>query len=519
LNPLRKSMPARSKPKVSPVHRDGVVLGVQGQLMLFMGGITIFTLALLWVLITYWLQPMYNQKIRSGLENRLSTIVGMINSADAPIATREFGHLELNSEFWTQLGEAIQNGTLNVDSCCVDISDSTLRSIQYIENLYPCALHESFGALAGNIASTRDTPIAVRLRQQLFASGTLYEIVESGGNRQMAVGALSADGSYAVIVSASVAQIQTAADVLGSLLPIIALLLLAINLIAAGVFSRWFTKPVLKLAEGAREIADGNYDVHTNVRRRDELGLLAREFDHMAGEVKRSAQLEKDILANVSHDLRTPLTLIKGYAETVRDITGSDKAKRTEQCSIIVDETDRLSGLVNSVMELSKVSSGSEKPNLVEFDMSQLCFEVAGRYDAVCDQNHWTLRLEADQECMVKADPAMMERVLHNLLGNATHHIGPDGVFVLRAIPQKIGCRVEIEDHGPGIAPVDLPYIFDRYYRARSDSGKAGTGLGLSITKAILQQHGFAFGVNSTLGTGTTFWFEMQDTRAPEVRS
>ena len=103
----------------------------------------------------------------------------------------------------------------------------------------------------------------------------------------------------------------------------------------------------------------------------------------MAAEVKRSAQLEKDILANVSHDLRTPLTLIKGYAETVRDLTGSDDAKRTEQCNIIVDETNRLSTLVNSVMELSKVQSGAERPNLVDFDMSDLCFEVAGRYDAV----------------------------------------------------------------------------------------------------------------------------------------
>lgn len=112
-----------------------------------------------------------------------------------------------------------------------------------------------------------------------------------------------------------------------------------------------------------REIADGNYDVQVPVVRNDELGLLGREFNHMAQEVKRSAQLEKDILANVSHDLRTPLTLIKGYAETVRDITGDDKAKRTEQCSIIVDETDRLSALVNSVMELSKVSSGAEKLN------------------------------------------------------------------------------------------------------------------------------------------------------------
>ncbi len=97
------------------------------------------------------------------------------------------------------------------------------------------------------------------------------------------------------------------------------------------------------------------------VVRHDEIGQLAEDFNHMAAEVKRSAQLEKDILANVSHDLRTPLTLIKGYAETVRDLTGDDKAKRTEQCNIIVDETDRLTALVNSVMELSKVAERCRK--------------------------------------------------------------------------------------------------------------------------------------------------------------
>ena len=108
----------------------------------------------------------------------------------------------------------------------------------------------------------------------------------------------------------------------------------------------------------------------------------------------------------------------------------------------------------------------------------------------------------------------MMERVLHNLLGNATHHMGQDGIFILRCIPLHAGgCRVEVEDHGPGILPEDLPHVFDRYYRSRKDQGKVGSGLGLSITKAILQQHGFAFGVNSIPGHGATFWFEMQDTR------
>ena len=116
-----------------------------------------------------------------------------------------------------------------------------------------------------------------------------------------------------------------------------------------------------------------------------------------------------------------------------------------------------------------------------------------------------------EEELPVYADPDMMQRALHNLLGNAMHHIGKDGIFVLRAFRCTEGVRVEVEDHGPGIAAADLPYIFDRYYRSRSDAGKQGTGLGLSITKAIFQQHSFRFGVQSTVGKGTTFWFVMSD--------
>lgn len=128
---------------------------------------------------------------------------------------------------------------------------------------------------------------------------------------QMCVGRLSADGQYGVIVSASLAQITTAAEVLRAILGPVALILLVLDLLLAILFSRWFTNPIRKLSNGAQEIASGNYDVQIKVERHDEIGRLAEDFNHMAAEVKRSAQLEKDILANVSHDLRTPLTLIK----------------------------------------------------------------------------------------------------------------------------------------------------------------------------------------------------------------
>ena len=488
-------------------------ISIRWQLMFFIGAMTLLTVGLIWGIITYALAPKYNATIRQNLIDKASAITAIFDQTDSEISNRDFGVLQLDDDFWTALGQTFSDKKINMDGYCVDFSDSTLRCLKAYESMFPCLLHESSGSFSGEFGYNLNTRQLITFRQELFEEGSLYKIVQIGSTRQMLVGQLSADGKYGIIVSTGMAQIATAAEVLRSILWPVALILLVLDLLFAMLFSRWFTRPVQQLSSGAKEIAAGNYDIQLPVVHHDEIGQLAEDFNHMAAEVKRSAQLEKDILANVSHDLRTPLTLIKGYAETVRDLTGSDAEKRTEHCNIIVDETDRLSALVNSVMELSKVQSGAEKPNLIDFDMGELCFEVAGRYDALCDQNHWHLELQADEAAPVRADPAMMERVLHNLLGNAFHHIGADGQVMLRVLPQADGCRVEIEDHGPGIPPEDLPYIFDRYYRARQDSGKVGTGLGLSITKAILQQHGFAFGVNSAVGQGSTFWFVMRDVR------
>ena len=485
-------------------------ISIRWQLMFFIGAMTLLTVGLIWGIITYALAPKYNATIRQNLIDKASAITAIFDQTDSEISSRDFGVLQLDDDFWTALGQTFSDKKINMDGYCVDFSDSTLRCLKAYESMFPCLLHESSGSFSGEFGYNLNTRQLITFRQELFEEGSLYKIVQIGSTRQMLVGQLSADGKYGIIVSTGMAQITTAAEVLRSILWPVALILLVLDLLFAMLFSRWFTRPVQQLSSGAKEIAAGNYDIQLPVVHHDEIGQLAEDFNHMAAEVKRSAQLEKDILANVSHDLRTPLTLIKGYAETVRDLTGTDAEKRTEQCNIIVDETDRLSALVNSVMELSKVQSGAEKPNLIDFDMGELCFEVAGRYDALCDQNHWHLELQADEAASVRADPAMMERVLHNLLGNAFHHIGADGQVMLRVLPQADGCRVEIEDHGPGIPPEELPHLFDRYYRARQDAGKTGTGLGLSITKAILQQHDFPFGVNSTVGKGSTFWFEMK---------
>ena len=493
------------------------------RLMMFLCLASAFVLILVWVFVTHFMQPLYNHYIYKHLLNQVNTVVSIIESSTEPISTRSLPILDaqVSSSFEASLLSAIQSRKLDASNTCFDLADSTLQHVTGFENLYPCLLHEaSFTTSINGKTSVWNGSVVESLRATVLSQGFVKKelvVDKNASTRQMAVGRVAKNGAetYSVIFCTSLARIDEAGVVLGQLMPWIFLCLMALSIVASWLFSRWFTKPLTKLSHATRQLAEGDYSVRVNVPETDEIGLLAADFNHMAGEVSRAAQLQRDLLANVSHDLRTPLTLIKGYAETVRDLTGDNPEKRTAQLDVIVDETDRLSGLVNSVMELSKMSSGTDKPEKVRFDLSQLCEEVAQRYEAVCTQNGYTLKLELpdpETDCTISADPAMMERVLHNLLGNAMHHIGPDNVFILRVnAPEKGTVRVEVADHGAGIAKEDLPYIFDRYYRSRSDAGKVGTGLGLSITKAILQSHGFRFGVNSTLGEGSCFWFEAKD--------
>ena len=491
-------------------------VGIRGQLMWFLCFICLLLLVLFWFLCTQLLEPLYTTHIQKQLTEQAEAIVARMDEAierGETLSYWAFGsQLYVNNTFFNSLRDDIFE-TGGMSSFCIDISDTTLRQIFKVENLSYCNLHRTRPTDENSELPSYSTARA--MRQLCRETGSCVRKINPptpSGTVELMVGRTTSDGSYTVLVTTSLMHVSEAGEVMSTVLPLAAALIFAFSMSAAWLFSEWFTKPLRQLSSAARQMALGNYAVQVDNRRNDELGDLARDFNHMAEEVQHAVQMQRDLLANVSHDLRTPLTLIKGYAETVRDLTGDDKAHRDEQMNIIVDEADRLTALVSSVMELSKVTSGTYKCERVHFDMGQLCDEVSERYDAICAQNGWQLQLELpEEELPVYADPDMMQRALHNLLGNAMHHIGQDGIFILRAFRCSEGVRVEVEDHGPGIAAADLPYIFDRYYRSRSDAGKQGTGLGLSITKAIFQQHSFRFGVQSTVGKGTTFWFVMSD--------
>ena len=492
---------------------------IRRKLTLFVVVILILVIGLFWFFSVYMLQPAYQNFIKADLSTQLAVVVEILDQAQASgeplvvIMQAPDGTVErhVSDQVIDRLNKALKKGSLNLDNRCLEIAGQDLKSVLLVDKLEPsCLLHLRYetGITPDGVtvSSEANGDFVTLIRMRVFEEG-FYENREVRG--QYVLGRTAVSGAFSVLMSTNLERIPQAVEVLRRLLFPLSLLLGLFSVTAAWMFSRWFTKPLFRLSIATREMAKGNYDVRVDECGDDEISDLARDFNAMAYEVGRSASLQRDLLANVSHDLRTPLTLIKGYAETVRDLTGDNAEKRTEQLNVIVDESDRLNTLVGSVLELSRMSSGVEKAENIVFDLYDLCDELSYRYDTLCAQSGYHFSFEGEEGSIIKSDPTLLERALHNLLGNSLKHVGDDGYLGLSVYKTRHGTiRCEVTDHGPGVEPEDLPHLFDRYYRSRSDAGKPGTGLGLSITKAIFDNLGLPFGVESQPGQGACFWFE-----------
>ncbi|MBQ1334680.1 MAG: two-component sensor histidine kinase, partial [Clostridia bacterium] len=219
--------------------------------------------------------------------------------------------------------------------------------------------------------------------------------------------------------------------------------------------------------------------------------------------------LRRELIANVSHDLRTPLTLITGYGEMMRDIPGENTA---ENIQIIIDEASHLTELVNDVLDISRLQSGEQVFNIERFSLTEMIEEILTRYNRLVSRDGYTIDFERSENVFIDADETRMAQVIYNLMNNAVNYTGADRRVRISQKVRGDRVRVEVTDTGAGIAEKDLPYIWDRYYKVDKTHkrGHIGTGLGLSIVKHIFEQHKARYGVESELGKGSTFWFELE---------
>jgi signal transduction histidine kinase len=291
----------------------------------------------------------------------------------------------------------------------------------------------------------------------------------------------------------------------------ISLLLLILSAAIGTFIARMLLKPVRELNRTVNQLAEGNMDARAEVSTKDELGELANNFNRMADQLSKLDSLRKDLVANVSHELRTPLGLIRGYAELARDVQYEQTDNRRESLDIIIEETDRLSVMVDDILNLSQIQAGYADINPVEGDITADVQTAVSKYIIAAENKGIELLLETDKDSEIAYyDAKRLQQVFHNLITNAINHTDPGGKVSISVESLVSAVRIEVRDTGTGIPEEELPFIWERYYKIdKSGSGAKGSGIGLAIVKGILEAHGSKYGFESKLGAGTTFWFEI----------
>lgn len=277
------------------------------------------------------------------------------------------------------------------------------------------------------------------------------------------------------------------------------------TLVVSSYMSKKFTRPIQILKNAAHEIASGNLNVKINYKEEDELGDLAKSMNTMVKQLSITDKFRKDLIANISHDLKTPLGLIRGYSEMLLDYYGEDKEKREKYLNTVIKETERMSKLVDDVLQLSKLQSGMIEVKEETIDLEKLIFEILDIFEIQILEKNIEVKLE-NLKVKVVADREMIKRAIINIISNAIASMENGGTLSITAELQDKNVLIKISDTGCGIPEKDLEHIFDRFYKGN----KSGTGLGLAIVKEILTLHQSDFGIRSKEGEGTTFYFTLK---------
>ncbi|MBE6763612.1 MAG: HAMP domain-containing histidine kinase [Ruminococcaceae bacterium] len=330
-----------------------------------------------------------------------------------------------------------------------------------------------------------------------------------GGEAAQSViyGMLAEDGRLVMAMSV-LTPVDAAVRVLQMQTVIATVVFVAMAVLLALFMAKYIASPIVHINRAAKTLSGGEYQPPPEGSYR-EVEELRETLSVINGELRKSEQLQRDLIANVSHDMRTPLTMIIGYSEAIRDLPGEDSA---ENIQVVIDEAERLTHLVNDVLDLSKLQSGVELFETAPVPLTELLKDTVSRVSTMVQPQGFTVVLETEEEATVSADDVRLSQIIYNLLLNALAHTGEDQRVVVRQTTENGTVRVSFTDSGRGIPEEELSNIWLRYYQVHSHDRRSKTmnsGLGLSIVYALVQRHGGICGVESEIGKGSTFWFEL----------
>lgn len=442
-------------------------------------------LAIIWLLQTVFLNYSYEKMKTEEVASVASSISDAFKNNDS------------------NLMERIQKLTISNDFYIVMESKAGLLLFSPDrDNRMPVYMYrEHTGKLKKMLEDSNGNPVSFSINSGLDNYNTLaYGIRVS-----------SFDGSIAnLYIFSPLYPVSSTVSILKRQLLSVSIITIIACFILAMYFANRVSKPIKKIEKTAKVMGRGEYDIKFEGDSYSEINSLADTLNNTAYELSEIDNRRKDLIANVSHDLKTPLTLIRSYAEMIRDLSGDDPEKRNEHLGVIIEETDRLTQIVNDVATINALNMHKVALEKTTYDLVESLTLVLNTYK-VMENEGFVFNLKTPKTAFVVADESKIKQVISNLVSNAVKYCGKDKTVTITIKKTSNKYRLEVSDHGPGIPQEEIPHVWERYYRASSNFNRPqeGSGLGLSIVKGILTKHHAGFGVESKVGHGSTFWFEL----------
>lgn len=336
------------------------------------------------------------------------------------------------------------------------------------------------------------------------------EFINSTYNNKSLVYGKKLDNNTYVFANSSLEPMDKSISLLKGQFIYVSIIVLFLSFVISYYFSRRIAAPILKINSSAKELAlkRGNvkFTCDTEVF---ELKELSNTLNDTAKELSKTEELRKEFLANVSHDLKTPLTMIEAYAASARDLNYNNKKKRERDLNIIIDEAERLNMLVNDILLLSKLENNKTNLNLEEINIKNEIETILERF-AIYKNDGYTFEFNETENYIITADRKSIERVIYNLINNAINYTGEDKIIKIKFEREGDYLIINIIDTGKGISEQDKKLVWNKYFRINKRHRRTvvGTGLGLSIVKEVLEDHHFKYGIKSELDKGSCFWFK-----------